>query len=116
MSNGQDDQEASRPAFDELKSKRFGRHVRDWIRFRDEVLAGDPESPVSVETAAAILDLKSGDIEQAMDDGRLGFIEVEGERVIRVTDLRAAYDEETRRLEEAARGFTQLNAPFGWEE
>lgn len=116
MTESPGDESSPYPPFDEVTSKRFGRRVQRWIRFRDEVLSRDPESIVDSATAAAILDVRAEDLPVEMDEGRLGFVEIEGQRVIRVADLCAAYDAEVRRLEEAAKGFTQLNGQFGWDE
>lgn len=116
MTEGPGEKPQPPPPFDELKSKRFGRRVRRSMEFREEVLSRDPESIVAAATAAAILSLQVDDLPVEMDEGRLGFVEVEGRRIIRVADLRAAYEAQTRRLEEDAKGFSQLNGQFGWDE
>lgn len=116
MTDGPGDEPSTSPPFDELQSKRFGRQVQRWVAFRDEVLSRDPESIVDPATAAAILDLHVDDLPTEMDKGRLGSVEVEGQRIIRVADLMTAYEAETQGLEEAAKGFTQLNGQFGWDE
>lgn len=116
MTDGTDDHTPDTPPFDEVASKRFGRQVRRSVDFREEVLSRDPASVVDPAAAAAVLGIQVDDLSVEMDEGRLGYVQVDGERVIRVVDLRAAYDNETRRLGEASKGFTELNAPFGWEE
>lgn len=116
MTEGPGDEPQIPPPFDELKSKRFGRRVRRSMEFREEMFSRDPESIVDPADAAAILSVQVEDLPVEMDEGRLGFVEAHGQRIIRVADLRAAYDAETRRLEEAAKGFTQLNGQFGWDE
>jgi len=114
-----DHEEDTAPAaqpFDELTSKRFGREVQHAAQFRDEVLSRDPNSVVDPVEVAAVLDLGIEDLAEEMDHGRLGFAEVDGERIIRVRDLRKAYAEQTARLQEAAKEFIRLNGQFGWEE
>lgn len=116
MTDGSDDHTPNAPPFDELKSKRFGRHVREAIRFREEMLSRDPDSAVAPEAAAAILGWRTEDIDSAMDEGRLGFVEVDGERIIRVLDLQAAFDEEHRRHQEFADDWMRLSALLDFEE
>jgi hypothetical protein len=113
MTDGQDDPKGRVPPdYDELQAKRYGRQVRDWIQYRDEVLAGDPESTVPLEAAAAVLSLQINDIQPATGNGQLGFIEVDGERVVRLADLQAAYAEDSRRRKEFADGWMQLRADW----
>lgn len=117
MTDGQDDrQDREQPDYDELQAKRYGRLVQASIQFREEVLGGDPSSPVSPEAAAAILGLRVQDLTFAMDDGRLGYIEVDGERIVRVSDLRAAFEEDQRRRQQFADGWSQLQARLDWDE
>ncbi|GAB3919408.1 hypothetical protein GCM10011575_30360 [Microlunatus endophyticus] len=104
------------PDYDELQAKRYGRQVRDWIQYRDEVLAGDPDSVVPSEAAAAILGLRLQDLVSAMDDGRLGYKEIDGERIIRVADLQVAFEKDQRRRQEFADGWSQLQAKLDWDE
>lgn len=117
MSDGPGDRiNRPQPDFDELQAKRYGRLVQASRRFREEVLARNPESAVSPEAAAAILGLRVQDLASAMDDGRLGYVEVDGDRIIRVSDLRAAFDEDQRRRQEFADGWSQLQSKLDWDE
>jgi hypothetical protein len=112
MTDGQGNRRRNPPPFDELKSKRFGRHVGDATRFRKEVLSRDPDSAVSHEEAATILGIQVSEVAPAMDDERLGFIEVSGERIIRVADLQSALHKEAHKRQEAADGWMRLRADW----
>lgn len=116
MTGHADDQSRLPPEYDELAAKQFARDVRRAVAFREEVFSRDPESAVEPGDAAAVLGLQDEQLAKAIDEGRLGVVEVNGERIIRVADLRAAFDEETRRMEEAAKGWTQLQAELDWDE
>lgn len=101
---------------DELAAKQFGRDVRRAIKFREQVFSRDPESAVAPADAAAVLGLQDEQLAAAIDDGWLRVVDIDGEQVIRVADLQAAFDEQTRRMEEAAKAWTQLQGQFGWDE
>lgn len=115
---GADDDEQSipRPPLDEVGSKRIGRKVRESIEFREEVFARDPDSGVSPETAAAVLGLKVEALENELAEGRLRFFEVEGQPTIRVADLRAAFEEQTARLDKFSQDWTELRSKLDWDE
>jgi hypothetical protein len=51
-----------------------------------------------------------------INEGELAFSRVCGEQIIRVADLREAFDEQTRRLQEFAKDWTQLRAQLDWDE
>lgn len=116
MTEQADDQNHPQPEYDELAAKQFGHDLRRAIAFREEVFSRDPESAVDPGDAAAVLGLQGEQLAKAIDEGRLGVVEINGERIIRVADLRAAFEEETRRREEFARGWTQLRAELDWDE
>lgn len=116
MNEQADDQNHPQPEYDELAAKQFARDLRRAIAFREEVFSRDPKSAVDPDDAAAVLGLQHEQLAKAIDEGRLGVVEVNGERVIRVADLRAAFEEETRRREEFAKVWTQLRADLDWEE
>lgn len=101
---------------DELAAKQFGRDVRRAIEFREQVFSRDPESAVGPAEAAAVLGLQDEQLTAAIEDGWLRVVEIDGEQVIRVADLRAAFDDQSRRMEEAAKGWTELQGQFGWDE
>ncbi|MBO0810525.1 MAG: hypothetical protein J2P23_00605 [Microlunatus sp.] len=105
-----------RPPFDEVKSKRIGRRVQRAVDFREEVFARDPESVVEPQEAAAILGVQLEDLQTQVDQGRLGSDGADGNRIIRVTDLRAAFEEDHRRREEFAEDWIRLRSQLDWDE
>jgi len=107
---------APQPSPDELATKHFARDLRRAIAFREEVFARDPESAVQPSDAAAVLGLMDSELERAIDEGRLRVVDVEGQRIIRVVDLQAAFEDETRRREEFAKDWTELRAKLDWDE
>lgn len=113
MTDRQDQPQSNR---DELAAKQFGRDVRRAIEFREQVFSRDPESAVGPAEAAAVLGLQDEQLTAAIEDGWLRVVEIDGEQVVRVADLRAAFDDQSRRMGEAAKGWTALQGQFGWDE
>lgn len=117
MTDGQhEDEQRPQPNFDELESKRFGRLVRRATQYREELFSRDPDSPVELNEAAAILDLDVEEVTAEMDAGELGFIEVRGERIVRVADVRARFERDTQRLKDFAESWTRLRSELDWDE
>lgn len=117
MTDGHENTGTQAPADrDELAAKQYGRDLRQAISFREEVFARDQESVVTRTDAAVVLGLRESELERAIDEGRLRVTDVDGERIIRVADLQMAFNDETRRREEFAKGWTQLRAKFDWDE
>lgn len=114
--NESDGPTPSRPPLDEVQDKRIGRVVRRSIEFREEVFSRGPDSIVQPDTAAAILGLRAEELTAEMDEGRLGYAEVDGQRVIRVADLQAAFDQGTARLDDFSKGWTELRSKLDWDE
>jgi len=104
------------PEHDELAAKQFVRDLDHVTAYRNEVLSRDPESGVDPGVAAAVLGLRDDELDSAIKDGRLRVVNRDGARVVRVADLQEAFDDETRRRTEFAKGWTQLRANLDWDE
>lgn len=101
---------------DEVERKRIGRRLRDADSFRAEVFSRDPDAPVDPEDAAAILGVGVAEIAPALDSGRLGFVDIDGSRVIRVSDLQTCYEADRRKFEEFAQGWSELRSRMDSDE
>jgi hypothetical protein len=106
----------AQPGYDELAAKQFERDARMAAAFRQEVFSRDPESAVDPLEAAAVLGITAEQLQNMINEGELALSRVCGEQIIRVADLREAFDEQTRRLQEFAKDWTQLRAQLDWDE
>lgn len=96
--------------------RRFGNQTRTAIAFREEIFTRGPEAIVERDEAADVLGLTREQLDAEVDTGHLGIELADGDRIIRVTDLRAWFDAELARRREVAKGLSQLREKLDVDE